>query len=315
MNALPVRLRGAITTATRAWDRFFFEEVSSANAAALRIAYGLVLTAWAVSIAPDVLTFFSDEGVLPTHPERSFRWSLLDLFPSDAAIVALTVLLITAGILLILGVLPRIATAVALVVLISFLYRNFWITNSGDLLLRNLAFLLLFVPTGLALTLPRWLREGPDSLEFPKHEIWPLRLIQIQISLGYFFSAWEKLPGETWIDGTAVSYALRIDDLVRFQAPALVTDQAILVNLITYGTLLLELALAILIWNRRLRPWLLLAGVGMHLGIDLFLEVGFFSYLLLVAYLAFVPPDRLEVFFRGLIDRVGAEAPAARGAA
>lgn len=297
MSALFHRLRGAFGTGLDAWDRFFFEEVPSANAAVIRIAYGLVLTGWALSIAPDVLAFFSDRGVLAEHPDHSFRWSVLDVFPSDAAIIGMTVLLVVAGICLVLGVLPRTATVVALVILISFLHRNFWMTNSGDLLLRNLAFLLLFVPTGLALTLPQLLRNRGEPLRFPSHEVWPLRLIQIQISLGYLFTIWEKVAGETWTDGTAVSYALRIDDVVRFQAPAILTDQLLIVNLLTYGTLAAEFSLAILVWNRKLRPWVLLAGVALHLGIDVFLEVGFFSYLMLVGYIAFIPPDRLE---RGL---------------
>lgn len=28
-----------------------------------------------------------------------------------------------------------------------------------------------------------------------------------------------------------------------------------------------------------------------HLGIDLFLDIGFFSYAVLLAYIAFIPPD------------------------
>lgn len=310
MSALVRHVRGAFGTGLDAWDRFFFEEVPSANAAVLRIAYGLVLTGWALSVAPDVLAFFSDSGVLAEHPDRSFRWSVLDVFPSDATIIVMTVLLVAAGICLVLGVVPRIATVVALVVLISFLHRNFWMTNSGDLLLRNLAFLLLFVPTGLALTLPQLLRDRDRPLHFPTHEVWPLRLIQIQISLGYLFTVWEKIAGETWTDGTAVSYALRIDDVVRFQAPAILTDQLLIVNLLTYGTLAAEVALAILVWNRKLRPWVLFAGVALHLGIDVFLEVGFFSYLMLVGYIAFIPPDRLELALRTVFARRAARTAA-----
>ena len=37
------------------------------------------------------------------------------------------------------------------------------------------------------------------------------------MSLVYFFAVWEKLRGETWNDGTAISYAFRIEDLERFQ--------------------------------------------------------------------------------------------------
>lgn len=304
MTSVTDRVVRAASTAANAWDRFFFERVPASNAAVLRIAYGLVLTGWALSIAPDALTFFGDGGVLPADPQRDWRWSILAVFPTDGAVIALVAVLIIAGVCLIVGVVPRIATFAALVVLISLLYRNFWITNSGDLLLRNLAFLLLFVPTGAALTLPQFMRDRQRPFRFPDHPIWPLRLIQIQISVGYLFSVWEKFPGDTWRDGTAISYALRIEDVVRFQAPGLLTDQVVLVNVLTYGTLALELALAILVWNRKLRPWVLAGGVLMHLGIDVFLEVGFFSYLMIVAYIAFIPSDRLAAWLQGVASRL-----------
>ena len=44
-------------------------------------------------------------------------------------------------------------------------------------------------------------------------------------------------------------------------------------------------------WNRRLRPWVLGAGVALHLGIDVFLDIGFFSIAIYLAYLAFLPDD------------------------
>ena len=46
-----------------------------------------------------------------------------------------------------------------------------------------------------------------------------------------------------------------------------------------------------LVWNRRLRPWVIGVGVAFHLGIDLFLDIGFFSIAIYLAYLAFLPDD------------------------
>jgi hypothetical protein len=59
-----------------------------------------------------------------------------------------------------------------------------------------------------------------------------------------------------------------------------------------------------LVWNRVLRPWVLLLGVGLHLGIDYAVRVGFFSYAVLVAYVAFVPPDAARSFIFGARDRL-----------
>lgn len=287
--------RRAIGAVRDAWDGFLFARVSTVNAVAIRIAFGFVILGWALSLWSDLFTFFSGDGVLPEHPSNArWAWGLLEVSSSDPVVLILWVAMVLSAIGLILGIAPRLMCVVILVAIVSFLRRNPYIDNSGDLLLRNWAFLFLFLPMGAALTLPAWIRNRGRAWRFPGRPVWPLRLVQIQLSLGYLFSAWAKIPGDTWQDGTAVGYALRIGDVVRFRVPDLVIDNLLVVNLLTYGTLALELALASLIWNRRLRPWLLVTGVGLHLGIHLTLEVGFFSWGMLVGYLAFVPAGPLE---------------------
>jgi hypothetical protein len=68
----------------------------------------------------------------------------------------------------------------------------------------------------------------------------------------------------------------------------------LLVNLATWGTLALELALGVLVWNRRLRPWVLAAGVIMHMMIMITIAMAFFSLAMFVLYLAWISPDTVE---------------------
>ena len=65
----------------------------------------------------------------------------------------------------------------------------------------------------------------------------------------------------------------------------------ILSELLTFGTLALEASLAVLVWNRTIRPWVLTLGICMHLGIDFSILVGFFSFTMIVAYISFIPPE------------------------
>jgi hypothetical protein len=74
----------------------------------------------------------------------------------------------------------------------------------------------------------------------------------------------------------------------------------------TYGTLAIEFSVPILVWNRRLRPWVMLAGVSLHLGIEYSIRVGFFSLAMLTLYLSFLDPVWAEhrlLAFRGWLDR------------
>src|SRR3546814_20818866 len=84
--------------------------------------------------------------------------------------------------------------------------------------------------------------------------------------------------------------ALRIEDLQRFVPPEWFFDQAEILKALTWFTLLFEAGFVIAVWNRRLRPWVLGIGVAFHLGIDLFLDIGFFSMAMWTAYLAFLFP-------------------------
>jgi Vitamin K-dependent gamma-carboxylase len=287
------------------WERFWFAPVETSTVALFRIAFGILVLGYSLSLAPALFAFYSDDGILPAQPHYSgtLAWGLLGVFPSDAAVLVFYFLLLAASLLLLVGLQARIAALVVFVCLVSFGRRDPWVLNSGDLLVQVLAFYMVLMPSGAALSLDRSLAAPARFWEFPVRSIWPIRLVQVQVSILYIAAVWAKVRGDTWNDGTAVSYAFRIADVGRFPVPGFVTDSLVLSNLLTYGTLAVELSLGVLVWNRVLRPWVLILGVGLHLGIDYAVRVGFFSYAVLVAYIAFVPPDAARSFILATRDR------------
>ena len=289
-----------------AWERFWFEPVETSTFALFRIAFALVMLGWTLSLSPGLYSFFSNDGVLPEQPDYpdDARWGLLAVFESDIALTVVFFLLLIATIALLFGFRTRLAALVVFVCLVSFTRRNPYVLNSGDQLLQVLAFFVVLMPAGVSLSADRWLKRGENFWEFPARSIWPLRLVQVQVSILYLAAVWEKVRGSSWNDGTAVSYAFRIDDIARFPVPDFVTDSLLIVNLLTYGTLAVELALGILVWNRVLRPWVLLAGIALHLGIDYSVRVGFFSYAIFVAYIAFLPPQTASALILSTRDRL-----------
>lgn len=261
----------------RAWDGFWLSPGPTSTLAVVRVAYGLLLLTWALMLASDLSSFFSTSGILPEGPGIPWAWSPVDTIASDTFTVALFWLLVVAAACLVLGFHSRLAAVLALVVMISLHRRNPWVFQAGDMALRVFSFYFIFAPAGAALSIDRWRRCRATFWEFPQRSLWALRLIQVQLSVIYLSSVWTKVRGTTWNDGTAVSYALRTGELVRLELPAQITESVVVSNLATYGTLALELGLAVLIWNRRARPWVLLAGVAFHLLIEITMRVGFFS--------------------------------------
>ncbi len=278
-------------SASSAWERFWFAPTPTSTLAVVRIAYATVLLGWCALISFDLLAFFSSSGLLEERVGRPFTWSLLDVFASDAAVIGLFVALVVAAACLLVGWHTRVAAVVAAVLLLSFERRNLVVLNSADTLLRLFGLYLALAPSGVALSVDRWRRTRDRFWEFPERAPWALRLMQIQVSVLYLFTVWLKVQGNTWNEGTAVSYSLRITEVARFEVPTWITQSAIVSNLLTYGTLAVELALAVLIWNRRARPWVIAAGVALHLSIQATIMVGLFSVTVFVGYLAFTPPE------------------------
>ena len=285
-----------------AWDRFWFAPTPTSTLAVVRIAYATVLLTWCALMSFDLIAFFSTSGLLEERVARPFSWSLLDVFPSDAAVIGLFGVLVVAAACLLVGWHTRLAAVVAVVLLMSFERRNLVVLNSADTLLRLFGLYLALAPAGAALSVDRWRRHRDRFWEFPERAPWALRLMQIQVSVLYLFTVWLKVQGSTWNEGTAVSYSLRITEVARFEVPIWFAQSAIVSNVLTYGTLAVELALAVLIWNRRARPWVIAAGIALHLSIQATILVGLFSVTVFIGYLAFTPPETMTRLLLALRD-------------
>lgn len=304
------------------WNTFWFRPEPTSTIAVVRIVFGFVATLWTLSQVPALLTFFGPDGVVPEVPDLDpGDWTLLSISTSAPVVVGLWAATLLGAVGVMIGFRTRLATVVLFVGVLSFARRDPYILNAGDMLLRILAFYFIFSPAGEALSLDRWRRARDRFWESPLRAPWALRLMQIQLSVIYLSTVWEKLQGSRWRDGTAVSYALRIGDVHRFPTPGFLADSVVMSELMTFGTLVVELSLAIFVWNRTLRPWVLALGVSLHLSIELSMMVGFFSLLMLTTYLAFLPPEKADAlvqsarrWLRHRRDRRRPKAPSAPSA-
>ena len=298
-----------MTRLGRAWDDFWFTPQPTSALALVRIAFGLVALGWSLSLLPDLGAFFGPDGVVPAYEDPSKGvWTLLGASPSQAAVTAMAVALVVGCVALTAGAATRVAAVVVFVGLVSFQHRDPYVFNSGDGLLPIIALVLALSPAGAALSVDRLVRSRDRFWDAPARAPWALRLLQVQLSLIYLATAWSKATGATWDDGTAVSYTWRLEDLERFPMPDALATSLLVSNVATYGTLMLEVAIGVLVWVRAARPWVLGLGVLMHLGIDVFVRVGFFSYAMFVCYLAFLSPgaaERVVAAARARLERRG----------
>ncbi|MFF9018651.1 HTTM domain-containing protein [Streptomyces eurythermus] len=136
-------------------------------------------------------------------------------------------------------------------------------------------------------------------------------VIAVQICLIYSSSGWYKIQGSLWQEGTALYYALHIGNVTPW--PALsraVAGNSLVVLLLTYGTVIAEVAFPFLLFNRRTRTAMVMVMMVMHAGIGTLLGLPFFSLAMIVADAVFLPASVL----RRLGDRVTRTARRTRAA-
>ncbi|GGN15084.1 HTTM domain-containing protein [Streptomyces fuscichromogenes] len=128
-----------------------------------------------------------------------------------------------------------------------------------------------------------------------------LLTVAIQICLIYATSGWYKIQGASWQDGTALYYVLHLGNLTPW--PALshaIASSSLIVLLLTYGTVIVEVAFPFTLFSSRLRVVMIAILVSMHVGIGLLLGLPFFALAMITADVFFLPTAVLH----WLVDRV-----------
>ncbi|MDT5015113.1 MAG: hypothetical protein QOD39_1273 [Mycobacterium sp.] len=284
-----------------AWSSFWFTPQPAYTLGLVRIGFGVVAVVWALMLLPELFRVFGEHGAAPDYVPLDYQWSVFEIWSSDRALMIGWVLLLLSAIVMTVGWHTRVAAIVVFVLIQSFHRRAAYIFNAGDTIVVVVALVLALSCCGAALSLDQR-RHGGSFWSAQTLAPWPIRLLQIQLTIIYLVSVQAKLVNKPWADGSAVFYAWRTDGRwALLETPEWLAGNAVLVNAATWGTLVIELAIAVLVWNRRLRFWVLAAGVVMHVTMMVTMNVGFFSLAMFVLYLAFVPwetvqrlPDRFK---------------------
>jgi Vitamin K-dependent gamma-carboxylase len=114
-------------------------------------------------------------------------------------------------------------------------------------------------------------------------------IIQLQIILVYLISGLYKLYGTHWLNGEAIYYILSI---VEFSHPWIKENLLSvdwLLKFSTYSVLVYQLAFPVLVWVKKIKPYILWIGVFFHLFISLAIGLFDFGIIMILAYVAFFP--------------------------
>ncbi|MFR9798380.1 HTTM domain-containing protein [Streptomyces sp. MS06] len=122
-----------------------------------------------------------------------------------------------------------------------------------------------------------------------------LLVIMAEACLIYATAGWYKIQGSRWQDGTAVYYPLHLDYFTPWPALAhLLSDSGVMVMLVTYGTVIVQVAFPFTLFNRRVKNVLLVAMMTEHAVIAVVLGLPFFSLAMIAADAVFLPTSFLR---------------------
>lgn len=266
--------------------------------ALFRIALALVLLADLAIRFTDLHAMYADDGMFPRDQIRlrytsAWNWSLHFLSGTPEFQTALFALAAGAGLALLTGCFTRTAAVVSWLLLLSVQHRVPPILNAADGLLRLLLLWSLFLPLGRVVSVDAWwaARRGrhPDLrpvLSFAGAGL------QIQMAVMYFFSACFKSTPD-WFRGQVIAGSLGHDLYAKPLGEMALPYPAVLAAM-TWAVFALEWLGPVLLFSPwRTRPLrLLIAGslAAMHLGIELCLHVGLFSWVSCAGLTLFLAP-------------------------
>ncbi len=280
--------------------------------AAFRVLLGLTLLFDVGHRATDLRAFYTDAGVLPRSLLDANSGLTADLSLhalsggawSQALLFAFTGLL---AIALVVGYRPRLAAALAAVLVFSLHWRNPHVLNAGDRLFRELLVLAVFLPLADRWAVRSTARGAPEDepVDDTPGANWLDRVrwrggsriatpataaAMIHVVTLFFSNAGEKLAGDTWPTGEALDYAFRQDHMTILLGEVLV-EYPVLLELGTYGWFgLLCSAPVLLLTADRLRLVHCLAFLGAISGLALTMAIGLFPPSLAAGVVMFLPP-------------------------
>ena len=249
--------------------------------------------------------FFTEQGLYPVWMSERYtdgipRLDLLAGVTDSRVTMTFLVLGIVAALLMMLGLFTRVASIALFVLMTTIHHRSGDTLMAGDWLLRLWVFSVAVGPSGALLSLDRKFFGKGRAVE--EVSLWPQRLVQFQLAVVYFMTVWLKWGGDLWRDGTATYYAGHLKEFDRFPVPGFVYSP-VMVHISTWGTLLVELAMATLVFSRQLRKYVMIPALLMHAYIEYSMNIPLFQWTIVAAFVCHFGGDEISAWWAKMLQK------------
>jgi len=312
-----------------AFNRFWFAPADPTPLGLMRICTGILVIYMHLVYAGGLQTYFGENAWEDLKTANVFRTDYYYNYPAngwtDAGWYHVTnptwMAVITAGMLIVMvmftvGFCTRVTSVLTWLAAMCFIQRSWSLLYGVDTMMNLALIYLMLSPCDAALSVDRWIARwwtarqaglpmGPAPPPTPS--AWAnfkLRLIQINFCIIYFASGSSKLQGQAWWNGSALWGCMANPEFAPLHLAAYASVVRWLTEnrwaweiVLTSGavfTLALELGFPFLVWNRRLRPVMIVGAIMLHLGIAVVMGLVTFSLFMLCLLLAFVPGEAIR---------------------
>ncbi len=266
--------------------------------AVFRIALACIILRDLFVRATDLTAHYSDTGILPRsalfeHFSGPWLWSIHFASGLSGVQIFLFILAAFFAFLLLVGYRTRLMTVLSWFFLVSLQNRNHMILQGGDLVLRMLFFWSCFLPLGARFSIDRLLAPPTSRSANNIYNAATAALI-LQMAFIFFFAALHKSDPVWRIEGTAVYYALMIDQFVTPFGRFLLQFPSLL-KVLTFTTYYLELMLPLFIFfpvaTARARIFTVIIMLALQAGFASSLVLGLFPWIMSAGWLLFLPSE------------------------
>jgi predicted DCC family thiol-disulfide oxidoreductase YuxK len=302
----------------RAWSQFWFQSSPTTPLELARIGVGAAALVHYAQSTPYLLDLWGETGWMPyarvMETYDPWKQSVFFYFSAPWQWVVFHLLFLFCCTALMAGWRTSWVKWIVLIGHISYNYRNPSLTYGVDKIMASLLFILCLAPVGRAMSFDRVraVRKvkltNLEAVVPPYYSPWAgacTRLMQIQMAALFFYSAVSKLRGDEWWSGDAVWIVFTTSEHYNRFALDLLASQYWLVNLATYGTILIELGYTFLIWQRSTRPYFLAGALFLHVMFALLMGLFYFSFTMTMGHMSFVRPEWLTRLGAAWKRRIG----------
>ncbi len=277
------------------FEKLFGMDVRSL--ALVRVCFASLIIIDLINRGSSLKAYYTDYGVLPRHAlfqyENILRLNSLHLLSGTFAVQFILFLMAgLAAFCLLIGYRTRLVSILSWFFLVSLHNRNFLVLQGGDILFRMVLFWGMFLPWGRCYSVDSLLALRTNE---PK-QVSSLATVAylLQIAFVYTFSGLLKTGREWTTDGTAIYYALNVDQFTKPFGYFLLQFPSLL-KIMTFSTWYLECFGALFLFfpffSVPIRMIALCLFVGLHIGIQMSMAMGLFHWIALSAFIGFLPSE------------------------